>query len=421
MVNSDLKVAVDAINNKGSAIDTLYSYYDGNPKLKYSQERLRRAFDSSSVYFSQNWASVIVNSVLDRLVLKGFDASNDLLNAKMDDIFTRLNMNLEAQDVHESLQVTGEAFIMVDNTSDGIDVYFNDPRMCEMFYNADRPKIKSYAAKKWLSSDGKWHVNLYYTDRTEKYISNRGNTPASFSLEEVVPNETGVIPMFHFKNSNRAIKGELDASTISMLDAINQIFSNMMASSEFDTYPIRIFISQQDPGDMEIGPDMKMWMSLNESGGEDTKVIELGGRDLKRFYDAINEIANALAVQTRTPKHYFLQTTQAPSGESLLVMESSLVKKVQKKQEIYSPEWQSVMSYILQLTGTMVDAFDLSPVWEPIGTSMPLTNAQIMKTEKEAGIPVINSARRLGFDETDIYQLEEDIKVAKPQTDINIQ
>lgn len=406
--NNDVKAALDAISNKADEIEKLYSYYDGSPTLKYSQERLQRAFDTSSVYFAQNWASVIINSVLDRLVLKGFDAQNDSMNAKMDSIFSKLNLGLEAQDVHESLQVAGEGFLIVDKSDTGTEVYFNDARMCEMFYDADKPKVKSYAAKKWEASDGTFRLNLYYADRTEKYTSNKGNSAASFSLLESVPNDTGVIPVFHFKNSRRIIKGELDASTISMLDAINQIFSNMMASSEFDTYPIRIFISQQDPGNIEMGPDMKMWMALNESGGEDTKVLELGGRDLKRFSDAINELANALAIQTNTPKHYFM-TTNAPSGESLLVMESSLVKKVQKKQEAYTPEWQAAMAYVLKLSGMEVAPNDIVTVWQPIESEQPLTNAQIMKTNKEAGIPVVTSARRMGWAEDEVAQLESDL------------
>lgn len=408
MVSDDLKLALKTIDAKTDEIDDLYSYVDGSPALKYSQERLQRAFDTSSVYFAQNWASVIINSVLDRLVLKGFDANNDSINSKMDKIFTDLHLNLEAQDVHESLQVAGEGYLIVDNTDTGVEVYFNDARMCEMFYDADKPKKKSFAAKKWMVSDGTYRLNLYYADRTEKYSSSKGNTAQSFSLMESVPNKTGVIPVFHFKNSRRIIKGELDASTISILDAINQIFSNMMASSEFDTYPIRIFISQQDPGNIDMGPDMKMWMALNESGGEDTKVIELGGRDLKRFSDAINELANNLAVQTNTPRHYFM-ATQAPSGESLLVMESSLVKKIQKKQEAYSPEWQDAMAYILSLSGTNVNANELVPVWQPIASELPLTNAQVMKTASEAGIPIITSARRMGWNEDEVAQLESDL------------
>lgn len=406
-----MKIALEAINNKVSEYDTLYSYFDGDPSLKYSTDRLQRAFDSSFVYFAMNWGAVIINAVLDRLILKGFDLSDETLNTKLDELFTKLNLNLEAQDVHEALQVVGEAFLFVDQIDGEIDVYFNDSRMCEMFYNPDRPKIKSYGAKKWLASDGMYHLNLYYPNRTEKYISKNGNTAASFTLVETTPNDTGIIPVFHFKNSRRIIKGELDTSAISELDAINKLFSDLMVAAEFETFKAKVFISQVDPGDVAIGPDMKMWIPARETAtGEDTKVIELGGADLDRFLKPITEIANNLAVQTRTPKSYFMNLGANMSGEALVVEEAGLVKKVMKKQEAYSPEWQSVMSYLLKLQGTEVTPSDILPVWEKAESKLPLTEAQVLQTEHNAGVPLINSFRRRGADEGEIAQLESDIK-----------
>lgn len=405
---TDLQIAVDAIDGKAQYYETLYSYLDGAPELKYSTARLSRAFAKSFVYFAQNWAGVIINAVLDRLVLKGFDIGDNALNTKMDEVFTKLNLNLEAQDVHEACQVTGEGFLIVDKLDTGVDVYFNDPRMCEVFYDADRPKIKAFAAKKWLGSDGVIRVNLYYPDRTEKYA---GEKTKNMSLLEKVTNDTGVIPVFHFRNSRRVMKGELDPSTLSELDAINKLFSDLMVAAEFEAFKTKVIISQVDPGDLQLGADMKIHIPAREtSDGEDTKILEIGGGDLERFIKPINEIANALSAQTRTPKHFFVSQSDAGlSGEALLTMEAPLVKKVQKKQEAYAPEWQAAMAYILKLMGTEVNASELSPVWQPVQSELPLTSAQIFKTEKEAGIPTINSARRMGFDETAIAQLEDDM------------
>lgn len=407
--NADLKAAFKEITEKAADYETLYSYYDGEPALKYTIELLKDVFDKSFVYFAQNWAAVIINAVLDRLVLKGFDANDDAINTKLDNLFTEKNLNLDAKDIHEALQVVGEAFLIVDKLDDGIDVYFNNPGMCAMFYDADRPKVKSYAAKKWLGSDGLHHLNLYYPDRTEKYTSQGGQTAGSFELVSTTPNDTKIIPVFHFKNSKRIIKGELDPSVISMLDGINQLFANMMAASQFDTYRTLIFFTKQNPGALPLSPGMVIHVPPNEGEGQAASVQELEGGDLENFTKPITEIANSLAVQTRTPKHYFFEQTQAPSGESLLVMESGLVKKVESKQEAYAPEWQAFASYVLLLQGTTVKASDIQLVWEPAESRQPLMDAQILKTNKEAGIPIVTSARRQGWDETDVTQLETDI------------
>lgn len=406
---SDIELAFDAIKAKGKPYTDLYRYYDGSAPLKYSTERLARAFGKSFVYFAENWASVIINAVLDRLVLKGFDIGSNSINSKMDDLFNRYNINLDAQDVHESLQVTGEAFLIVDMVNGETDIYFNDPRMCEMFYDPDRPKLKAFAAKEWVTSDGTF-INLYYKDRTEKWFSERAQTGKSFKLLESTRNELGIIPVFHFRNSRRITKGELDPSIISTLDAINKLFSDLMVAAEYETFKIKVFISQVDPGDIKIGPDMKLWLPANENAtGQDTSVTELGGSSLETFLKPINDLANTLAITTRTPKHYFFNEGQSPSGEALLTMESPLVKKVMKKQEAYDPTWKEFIAYVLLLNGVTVDPNDISTVWEPVESIQPLTEAQIIKTEKEAGIPTITSARRAGWAEDEIAQLEADI------------
>lgn len=407
---SDIEKAFEAIKNKRKLYDELWSYFDGNPKLKYSTQRLARAFSNSLTYFAQNWGAVIVNAVLDRLVLKGFDANNDSLNNKVDELFTKLNLNLDARDVHEALQVTGEAYLIVDVVDGNSEVYFNDPRQCQMFYNADRPKVKAFAAKEWVGEDDKTYINLYYPDRTEKYVSDRGQTAKSFSLSEAVRNELGIIPVFHFRNTRRIIKGEFDASTVSILDAINKLFSDLMVAAEFETFKTKIFISQVDPGDIQIAPDMKLWIPAREtSEGENTQVLELGGATLENFLKPINDLAYSLSIQTRTPKHYFINTGSAISGEALLVMESELVKKVQSKQEAYDPTWKEFAAYLLQLEGTTIDPNDLTTVWQPIESRQPLTDSQILLNNKNAGIPVVTSARKMGWAEDEIQQLEQDL------------
>lgn len=70
-MTQDLKTAFDSIKSKIKPYDELWSYFDGSPKLKYSTARLARAFNKSFVFFAENFAAVIINAVLDRLVLKG--------------------------------------------------------------------------------------------------------------------------------------------------------------------------------------------------------------------------------------------------------------------------------------------------------------------------------------------------------------
>ena len=50
---------------------------------------------------------------------------------------------------------------------------------------------------------------------------------------------------------------------------------------------------------------------------------------------AIEEDVQHIAVQTRTPRHYFLQQGQAPSGDAIKSAEAGLVAKVVERQRQY--------------------------------------------------------------------------------------
>jgi hypothetical protein len=409
-ISSDLKQAYDRITSKVTLYTKEYSYLDGNPALVYSTDRLARAFGKSFVYFAMNWAAVIINAVLDRLVLKGFDSGNEAINTKINELFYKMNLNLDAQDVHEAVEVTGEGFLIVDTVDNELDVYFNDPRMVEVVYDSARPKIKRFAAKKWTDDLDIHHIDLYYTDRTEHYVSESGNSAGAYRLVETTPNVTGIIPVFHFRNSRRIRKGEFGASEYSELDAINKLFGDMMVAAEFEVFKTRVFISQADPGDTKISPDMKIWIPANETpGAQDSSVIELGGNNLlTNFIDPIIKLAGALAVQTRTPKTFFMNSGANLSGEALLVEEAPLVKKVNLKRQALDPTWREFISYVLLLDGTKIDASQLKTIWEPIETTQPLTNSIIVQNEVNAGVPLSSALRRRGSSEEDITQIESD-------------
>jgi len=61
---TDLQRAYEALNLKKQPYATLRDYYYGNQPLKYSAERLKDAFDTPTVRFTQNWCAVVIDAVL---------------------------------------------------------------------------------------------------------------------------------------------------------------------------------------------------------------------------------------------------------------------------------------------------------------------------------------------------------------------
>lgn len=405
-MNQTIQIIFDALKAKEEDYTTKYRYYDGDQPLKYSTERMKRAFADVNVYFAQNWISVIVSSVLERLVLKGFTSKNTTLQAEMEEKFKSLHIQLDAYDVHEAALVTHEGFIIVDVVEGEKELYFNDPRMVHVQYNPERPKEKLFAGKKWTDEDGLIHITVYLPDTIEDWTSKEGKTAGSFKRISSEPNSLKGIPVFHFRIGRRTSKSLLDKSTISIQDAINKLFSDMMVSAEFTAFKMRVFISQADPGQIKIGPDLKLWLPAREGkDGQDTDIKEIGGDDLEIFIKPMTELANSLAATTRTPKHYFFSQGEVPSGEALISMEAPLVKKTLQIQENLAVTWQELGAFLLNIDGGSVKPEDIEPVWMPVETVQPLTQAQIMKTYTEANVPVSVAAKKVGWDSTEISEL----------------
>jgi len=426
ITNPHVKLAFETIKAKKPLYDELYKYYTGFHPLRYSTNKLKKVFEAINVYFSENWLGVIVDSVIDRLVLKGFDISdNTAAKTKLDDMWRDHNMMLIAEDVHEAVTITNEAFVIAmkiedeDTGAELLEVFHNDPRMCHVFYDANQPDKKEFAAKLWQSNDGYIHLTLYYKDRFEHYRSLTATKPgvSISSYKQLQPDPDGdiednpfdTIPVFHWVTSKTTKKRDMGPSEISMQDAINKLLSDMMVSSEFNSYVQRVIISKADPGNMPNEPGANWWLPASDEG-QQTTVTELGGRVLDGFLNAIDKLATSLAIISRTPKHYFFAQTGDPSGEALIAMEAPLNKKVKKRQGRYAISWQDLAQFLLELEDIKIDKKQIVPMWEPAETVQPQTSATITKTQVDSGVPLKTSLRWQGKTADEIKQLEEDQK-----------
>lgn len=421
----DIKLAFDTIKAKKPTYNKLFNYYEGYHPLHYSASRLKKVFEKMDVYFSENWLAVVADAVIDRLVLSGFDVSkNDQAKKRLDELWRDYNIMLIAEDVHESTTIVSEAFVIAmkveGDDGEELDIYFNDARMCHMFYEAGQPNKKRVAAKLYQDDDGYTRLTLYYADRFEHYRSRKaykhGTLCPSHKFLEPDPDEPeeenpfDKIPVFHWMTSRTTRKRDLGPSEISMQDAINKLLTDMMVSSEFNSFVQRVIISRSDPGNMPNEAGTNWWLPAGDGDGQQTSVQELGGRDLSGYLNGIDKLATALAIISRTPKHYFFAQGGDPSGEALIALEAPLNKKVKKRQGRYGVEWQDFAQFLLELEGIQVEKSQIAPAWEPAETVQPKTSAEITKLDVDAGMPLKTSKRMQGWNETKIKQLSDDLK-----------
>ena len=415
VVTPDLKLAFNALSGKKALYDTLMQYAEGDQPIVYSTERLRTAFANINARFSQNWCSVIVDSVNDRLVLQGWDAGDEEKNEVLATIWSDQHLTIESDDAHWSALVTHESFIIVwPNEEAEPEVYYNDPRLCHIFYENANPRKKRFAAKWFIDDDGFCKLILYYKDRIEYYKSSNTGTPSTYEgfrsdNPASATNPYDTIPVFHLRVKSRSTAGEL-TNVITLQDAVNKLFADMMVAAEYGAFKQRWIISNSETSDLRNAPNSVWEIPAGDGLGQATSVGQFEAADLSGFLTAMDKLANSMAIISRTPKHYFYSTGSQISGEALIAMEAPLNKKAKTRQESFGVVWKEIAVFIFKIRGEEISEQDIIPIWGSIENVQPLTQAQSRQLGVQVGIPLLTLLKREGWTKRDLEQLSKDLE-----------
>ncbi len=386
---TDLERAYAALMGKQADQTKYWQYFDGDQATVYSTAHIRDVFKAIDVQFNANWCEVVITAVTDRINLNGFTVDNAQAQDVLDTLWDTLALQVEADDMHEAAEVTGEAVIIAGLDESGApEAYYNDPRNVAVSYASSNPNRIQYAAKWWVDDDGRRRLTLYYADRTEYYVTEKAAAQVRSAKAFVrdperiddEPNDFATVPVFHFRLKRRLTKSALK-SVLGPQDAINKLMTDMMIAAEFGAFPINYVISQMDSrGKLKTSP-REIWdLPAGDGTGQATTVGQLAAAQLSNYLEAIDKLASTIGAITRTPKHYFFSQSGDPSGESLLAMEAPLNKKAQDRIDRYSPEWRRFGAFLLRLSGIEADANDVTPNYATPETVQPFTQAQVAAT-----------------------------------------
>lgn len=415
MVSDDLKLAFKTLAAKQARYNILFDYYDGDPPLQYVSERLREVFGKREARFSQNWPAVVIDSEADRIQLNGFSvADDDETTGALNDLFEDTELITDVDDVHLAMLVTGEAFVFVwkDGDTDAVEAYYNDPRLCHVFYDPEKPREKRMAAKWWVDASRRRRINLYYPDRIEYYVSsnyaeNTGSATSLYTLRAPEINPYGVVPIFHFRREKRIIKSAL-INVIEPADAINKLTQDMMVAAEFGAFKQRWMITNATVAQLKNAPNEIWNLPAGTDGEQPTTVGEFSATELTNYLDAMDKLAYNIAIITRTPKHYFFSQGGDPSGEALIAMEAPLNKKAQKTIDRVMPVWRQVAAFMAQLSNIEVEPRAIKPLFKRPETVQPKTAAEIREIDTRTGIPLTTALKREGWTDQEIDDMRED-------------
>ena len=407
----DLKNALAIFKAKDALFTDRYAYYDGDHRIKYSTERLRKAFEKIDVFFAENWCGVIVNAVLERIGLQGWTTEDAGLQTKLRDLWSAMAIQRDSADVSEAAIVCGEGYIIADRPDKELNLFYNDPRMSHLFYETSNPKKKRAGVKIWKRDDGRYELCLYYPDRISAYTSiKEGKFPADGrdmepDTQRSGPNDFQEVPVFHFRLHRRKVVGDLTRDICSLQDAENKLVADLMASSEFNTFPERIYITAQKIANLKRSPGMKTRLAPAPKDVQPVSVEELGGSGLQQFIPPLERFANSMAVISRTPRHYFFSTGGNVSGDALIAMEAPLVAKAETYRESLGETWQEIGAFVARENGMAIPLSAIQPSWKPSATVQPVARATEIQSLVAAGMGLESACRVAGLGEDEIQKI----------------
>lgn len=420
--SSDLKRAFTALKDKQERYARLWSYYDGNHPLVYVSPKLRNVFRNLDARWHENWAAVVVDSLLDRMVLKGFKCADGAMQAALDEWWDALEVSADAEDVHKAVTVCAEGFYLAEEGDEGVRSFANDPHLCAVLYHEDDPKRMEFAAK-WWESDGATYLTLYYPERLLHFraLKKRAEISSADAFEPdgekpEEPNAYGEIPVFHFRRDRRG-KSRL-TDVIPLNNALNKLFADMMVAAEYGAFKKRWIISSVEiqEGTLKAGPnEVDAIPGTAKEDGQPTSVGQFEATELANFIAGLDYIASRIAILTHTPKHYLLQQGDV-SGEALIAMEAPLVREAASYMARMEATWKRVAAFVMKLSGRTVSPDDIECVWDDEHTVQPYTESLIHVENAKAGIPITTQLRREGWSEEELAQMAADEDGAQART-----
>lgn len=458
-MNKDIEQAIDNFRRLAGKYSRPERYYKGDHDLSFATEKFQNAFGSLFREFAMNLCPAIVDAVKDKMRITGFrvdgvssprvnkgnsggnraergldvtDANVALTHVRATDtearrIWRANRMAQRAGEIHKEALRCGDAYAVVwfDGRGD-VTIYPQRAASVTVAYDEDTPGRIAWAAKHWRTADKHIRLNLFYPDRTERYVSPKQGSPRSnvqgpvsgvnpdFSTvdfgpwtldgDSVVPNPYGVVPVFHF--ANNADIGALGQSelecAIPIQDALNKSILDMLVAMEFSAFRQRWIaglevetdaVSGQQLAPFQAGAE-RLWIAANS----DTKFGDFNTSNLDQFLRVKDGFRIDMASVTGTPLHYFLQNTRGfASGESLRKNEGRFLAKVRDRQTAFGQVWADLMSFALKLAGHAANGAELITAWE---NPAPLDEKEILANlilKKQLGISTEQALAEIGY------------------------
>lgn len=437
----------------------LRQYFDGNQPLAFIAPELRSQLVNRLDSLVINWASLIVNTIAERLVPQGYAIPGQKnMTKKVNQIWQNNNMDEQiAQGLIDAF-VYGRSYAVVWGDKNNKATISLESAHNMIAYRDPATRKWVAALKRWVEDDGRAYGVVYTpnkiwwvrsktknADTSDFYasadqVTDLSHVPANgWEVMDEIVNPLGelnvvVIANRPLLNSPEGVS-EL-ADILPMADAVNKMATDMMVTSEFYAQPRRWatgveleeYAAQDDEGnditvlknDFDTDKSMGRWNLFEDTNA---KVGQFPEAELANFIDGIDMLGKYIAAVKKIPAHYFDPSKSGlASAEAVRAAEAPLVVMAKRMMLSIGGALEQVGRLALMVeTGDLPSASELrmETLWQDPEN---LTQAQKVDaaTKRAAiGVPTEQLWRDAGYTEQQIEDMKDMVAMQQVTTTEN--
>lgn len=433
--------ATDEERKHQGVIALARKYYDGEQTV-YLTTRQKAWLDlhPGKVQFTVNVSATVVDAVVERLRVTGFDAGQEgaPLAETLWGWWTANRMDAVQTEVHRAAVRDGEAFVLTawNNATKRPDFVYH-PRFVDRqaggdafgmwveYENDDPFNAAQRAVKQWSELiDGKPRTRrtVFYPERIEKYVFDgewRQITDAEgepWPLPWVTRNGAPLgIPVAHFRNP--ALRSEL-VDVIPLQDALNKAWLDILAASDSTAFRMLVVLGfvpttdGREPAEdgsnlLQIAPGQML--ATRKKPGE-VQITAIEPASLDPLLQVEERIVQRVAQVSDTPLSRFQFSGQVAAEGTLKQQEAPLIAKIEQRQVLFGNAWEDVADQARWQAATFGEAeidleTELNTVWAPAAVRDQLAEIEAATGKRALGVPEAQLWSELGYDAAQIAEM----------------
>ena len=379
----DLDRLYAKLRRRAGAAEKWSDYYNGDVPLKFASPEFKGQTGDLFDGFSDNWAQVVPDATVERLVPVAFRLNDGSLDSKAWDAWRRNQCDVEVGLAFLEALISGRSYGLVWKP-DGVntEVTFHDVREAIVEYVPGKRRARRAGLLIWRDGDQE-RASLFYP--TEVYLWARevgqGNPLTStfggtgWVSVGVLRNPLGAVPLVALENRARLRGKPISeiASVAPLQDAVNTLWAHLMTAADERALPARAVLGMDRPtrdildpengeviGEEDLPIDEFRRNRLLWLEREGAQIAEFSAADLTNYTSVIETAVRHIAALTRTPPSYLTGEMVNISADALVASEAGLVAKVQERQRYFGASLRELMRLEAMASGDAVRAEAIS-------------------------------------------------------------